>query len=812
MMPAVLTLELVPTTNQRYELRLELDDDDQRQRPPQTFPCGPFDAVELRTLLSSDPDAYGAKLSQALFADPQAVAKYREWRTAALNRNNSCAVPVQLIVPTALQGLRWELLHDPASGQPVGCDDKVWWSRLLPVHDPIPSLPALASVRRVLLAVADPVDATTYGLPAIDAAYTDQLRRALADWEPTVISASLDDLRKQLYAGYDVLVLVAHGRLVEGQPWLFLVNEQQRVARQSGNDLVTMLKSLGERCPRLVVLISCAGAGDDDRQPFTALGPLLAQSGPPVVIAAYGNLSLETAEHSLPTLFRDLRLYGQIDRALNAARLAAKQHNRSDWWALTLFSRLRDCRLWVSAPAHQSDSAPFTVPYHRNLLFRGRDKELDDLKRWLCSDEQVTVVINGMAGLGKSQLVSECAHRLRDHFPGGVFWLSMTSAEDIKVQVANCGGLNGLNLPGWDGLKLDDQVAAVKQAWAMPVRRLLIFDNLEDRELLAQWRPNTGGAQVLVTSRRGDWRATDGLTELPLRPLDRSASYQVLLGPRAYEQGRQQAYEQARQIEEWLADVQQRAAADAICDELGDLPLALALAGAYLAGNPRLVLADYHRRLQELLLADPALTDAMAADAGLPTKYQRGVAAALTLSYAQLTPEKDAAALSLFHRLAWLASLPVPEALLTALSNGQSPDPALRRLRAVGLIDRREVQLHRLVAAFGRERDPEPAVTLTATVTAMLKVIDEQELDRMPLVGIPYRPHLEGLSRHADQLAETLAVRLLTTTGWLLKVQGAYAAARPLYERALAIRERTLGPDHPDTRIIRNNLTNLNTE
>ncbi|MEJ5346574.1 MULTISPECIES: tetratricopeptide repeat protein [Chloroflexus] len=374
----------------------------------------------------------------------------------------------------------------------------------------------------------------------------------------------------------------------------------------------------------------------------------------------------------------------------------------------------------------------------------------------------------------------------------------MANPEDIQAQVALCGGPEGMNLPGWDGLSLEDRVATVKRAWAMPVRRLLIFDNLEDRELLAQWRPKTGGGQVLVTSRRGDWRATDGVTELPLRPLDRSASYQVLLGPRAYEQ--------ERPVEALLADPQQQAAADAICDELGDLPLALALAGAYLADNPRLALADYHRRLQELLLADPALTDAMAAEAGLPTRYQRGVAAALTLSYAQLTPEKDAAALSLFHRLAWLASLPIPEALLTALSDGQAPDPALRRLRAVGLIDRREVQLHRLIVAFGRERDPELAVTLSDTVTAVLAAMDDQDLDRMPLAGTPYRPHLEELCWHTDRLADVLAARLLMQTGRLLDIQGEYAAARPLLERALAIRERSLGPDHPDTATSLNNL------
>jgi hypothetical protein len=35
------------------------------------------------------------------------------------------------------------------------------------------------------------------------------------------------------------------------------------------------------------------------------------------------------------------------------------------------------------------------------------------------------------------------------------------------------------------------------------------------------------------------------------------------------------------------------------------------------------------------------------------------------------------------------------------------------------------------------------------------------------------------------------------------------ADARPFYERALEIREKALGPDHPDTILIRSNLTNL---
>ncbi len=46
----------------------------------------------------------------------------------------------------------------------------------------------------------------------------------------------------------------------------------------------------------------------------------------------------------------------------------------------------------------------------------------------------------------------------------------------------------------------------------------------------------------------------------------------------------------------------------------------------------------------------------------------------------------------------------------------------------------------------------------------------------------------------------------------LLRAQGDYAAARPLFERALTIREQALGPLHPHTATSLNNLADLETE
>ncbi|MFV9505957.1 MAG: hypothetical protein AB4911_15505 [Oscillochloridaceae bacterium umkhey_bin13] len=244
---------------------------------------------------------------------------------------------------------------------------------------------------------------------------------------------------------------------------------------------------------------------------------------------------------------------------LAAARAALPADH--PWWQPVLWMAVRDGALWrlPEVPAVRG-AGVFQVPYPINPHFRGRDAELATLAEALLGETSGTVAVlpavSGTGGIGKTQLASEFAHVYADQFPGGVFWLNMAEATTVASQVAAAGGPGRLDLPGWSGLAFDDQVAAVKRAWAEPVRRLLVFDNLEEFALLKVWRPASGGARVLITTRRGVWASSSGVRSVPLQTLARPESVRLLLTPRYGEQ-----------VESVLSDPPTAQAADAICEQ-----------------------------------------------------------------------------------------------------------------------------------------------------------------------------------------------------------------------------------------------------
>jgi tetratricopeptide (TPR) repeat protein len=437
------------------------------------------------------------------------------------------------------------------------------------------------------------------------------------------------------------------------------------------------------------------------------------------------------------------------------------------------------------------------MPLSSNPLFVGREEDLRTLARQLKAGEtsavgQVEVAAaTGLGGIGKTQLASEFVYRYGRFFAGGVFWMSFADAANVPTEVADCGPGLGHFL-GIDSATLDQQIRLVEEAWRSPLPRLLVFDNCEDEQLLERWRPRSGGARVLVTSRRPDWNPILGVKTVPITTLPRPASIELL-----------------RLFRPDLAESEP--ALDDIADELGDLPLALHLAGSFLKtyrgaaiGQPKIYLDSLR---QKNLLEHPSLHGR---GSGLsPTKHESDVGRTFDLSFEKLdaADPADALAVGLLARAAWFApGEPIPRSLLLStiplntedLSTSLLIEDSLHRLTALGLLetnDQNDLLMHRLIAAWA-QGVPEGDDARIAVEEAILKAAALSNETRNPAPLLQWQPHLRAATNRAMQRENRTAARLCDELGIHLWLAGDYLGARPYLERAIAIHEMVSGPEH----------------
>jgi len=337
--------------------------------------------------------------------------------------------------------------------------------------------------------------------------------------------------------------------------------------------------------------------------------------------------------------------------------------------------------------------------------------------------------------------------------------------------------------------------------WQTPLPRLLVFDNCEDPKLLARWRPPAGGARVLVTSRRSDWDPALGVQTLPLNVLPRPESVSLL-----------------RKFRDELAAGDP--ALDAIAKELGDLPLALHLAGSYLrtyrysvaAGSPASLLAELKR---PGLLDHPALQGLTAGVS--PTGHEHHVYRTFALSYQQLDPEDplDTLAIQALSRAARFApGEPIPRHLLKKtlpapdVAGELATERALQRLDDLGLLETEAggaLRLHRLLARFFEALGPDPEAAV-AVEEALFEEADGINRKGFPAPLRAWLGHLRYVAAEARSRGGKRASDLWNELGYHLRSVGAYAKAKEAFEDALRIDEAAFGPDHPNVSIYVNNL------
>jgi hypothetical protein len=314
-----------------------------------------FDATQLLAA-ALDAETYGRSLAASLFGDPAARGAFGQARVSA----QSLGAPLRLRLligadAAELHALRWETLRDPDDGAPLLMGEQLLFSRYLSSSDWRPVKMRPKGDLRALVVIANPAGLERYNLALVDV--VGELDRATAGLGAIPVtalgaggSANLNNLIAHLREGYDILYLVGHGALVQGESWLWLEDESGGIARTSGAELAARFQELAQR-PRLVVLASCqsAGAGEEPRGvdtngALTALGPRLAEAGVPAVIAMQGQVTMATVARFMPVFFQELQRDGQIDRAMAVARGAVR--DRPDFWMPALFMRLKSGRIW----------------------------------------------------------------------------------------------------------------------------------------------------------------------------------------------------------------------------------------------------------------------------------------------------------------------------------------------------------------------------------------------------------------------------------------------------------------------------------
>ncbi|MFI5013205.1 MAG: tetratricopeptide repeat protein [Hyphomicrobiales bacterium] len=450
---------------------------------------------------------------------------------------------------------------------------------------------------------------------------------------------------------------------------------------------------------------------------------------------------------------------------------------------------------------------PIRLPAH----FMGRDDALGAIEKALKRyDGRVAITaLHGLRGVGKTTLAAAYAERHRGEYRA-TWWIGAQSDTSMRTDFVAL----GVRL-GW--VAADDKEEPALAAVMERLRHegegiLLIFDNALDASSLKQYLPRGGAAQVLVTSNAHAWRGIASPVEIRLWPSEIGADYLLARTGRSDE----------------------REAAETLSEVLGGLPLAHEQAAAY-CERLEVSLADYRRRF--------AATPARLLDdhRGAPSEYHDGLTVTKTFALAiEEAAKLHPAAEPLIVHAARLAPEQIPLFLfeegreklaepLAELLEGEGLMEAVAALRAFALVDRENVsderhaaittetiRLHRLVreVAAGRRQGASEQEERRALIEALAFVYPKDVFNDVKSWPRARRLDAHVLEMTASDMAAPGAERqigelLNGVAAYRQGALGTYAQARPLYERSLAIREKALGADHPDTAVSLNNLAVL---
>ena len=256
----------------------------------------------------------------------------------------------------------------------------------------------------------------------------------------------------------------------------------------------------------------------------------------------------------------------------------------------------------------EEDKIPyvFSAP-PQNCFFAGRTEEIQELKRILkvqetLNEKKVCVAaVCGLGGIGKTSLVSEYAHRMKDFYKGGVYWFSAEDDAFLDKTVNDIALKIGALLGSFD-LTLSNTLKRISN---LNDPCLIVLDCVDQLELSSNMmkflsfpsRENIFGHFVILTRRNPNLLVNE------VSVFEENSCLQVKCF-------------QTEEAKQFLfsrtgvnRDENGESVAESLCEELGGLPLALEQAGAcikMLRCDLSLYLEQYKAQRLRMLNQQPA--------------------------------------------------------------------------------------------------------------------------------------------------------------------------------------------------------------
>ncbi len=367
-----------------------------------------------------------------------------------------------------------------------------------------------------------------------------------------------------------------------------------------------------------------------------------------------------------------------------------------------------------SDESFQSDRTkldPYNIPLQGSSHFVGRTDELDALNQALFSEGQVAITaLEGMGGVGKTELAIQYTKQFKELYPGGICWISVRDFY-VGPQIVAFAHTNlKLRIP--EGMELPDQLNYCWRNW-IPGNVLIVLDDVTDFNKVKPHLPykylpdqEKKRFKTLITTRLD--LLGDNISTLLLEVLTPENALELLISI----VGKDTVDENNS-----LKD------ASELCEWLGNLPLGLELVGYYLVDRRRkkhpVTFSKMLTRLKDAARINLAIKhESLSISQSLaePITAQLGVEAAFNLSWKELSKPSQ----HLGKKLGLCADSPIPRTYILEYDQtyremypedidlvGEDLEDAIIELmnfHLLQLTDQENYLLHSLILQFFRSK------------------------------------------------------------------------------------------------------------